>query len=179
MAAHNAAGMCAQRGERRTTMMQRAIWALGGALMVLGAAHADASQLQVGRVRAQPGQSVTVPVIYRKGAGPVATALTTDIRFDTTALAHPRCAAGSALSEGGADKRVMCAEPSPGMLRLVLFGFNQDPVPNGQVATVTFDVSADAQRQPYRLENTPTASDAAGHDFRLARKNGDVGVGGQ
>ncbi len=159
-------------------MTRRAIWGLSGMLVMLGAGKVWAGELEVAHVAAQAGQSVSVPVSYQQGGGTAATALMTDINFDPAALSNPRCAAGAALTSGSADKMVQCAEASPGVLRVILFGLNQNPIPDGEVATVTFDVSATARPRRYALRNLPSASDAAGHDFRLSRKSGAVKVGG-
>jgi len=155
-------------------MRQRAIRFLSGALIVFGTSRAFASDLHIGRVAAQPGQPVTVPVTFIAGHGPAITALSSDIHFDK-GLGNPRCAAGSALA--GVDKVLNCAAVEPGVVRLLIFGLNQDPIPNGEVATVTFDVLKKGRHQLHRLRSVTTASDANGNSLRLARKSGTVRVG--
>lgn len=156
--------------------MQRAIGILGGAIIVFGATQVLAGELQVGRVVGRAGQAVTVPVTFRAGTGAVVTALSTDIRFDKE-LANPRCGTGAAMAGGAADKVVSCAEVSPGLLRVLIYGFNQDPMPNGEVATVTFDVLASVRHRLHRLVNLPDGSDANGNGLRIGRKSGTVRLG--
>lgn len=157
-------------------MTRKMMWALGGALVLCSATHAFAAQLKVGRVKGQPGQSVIVPVTY-DGSGRVAmTALSTDIHYRPEVLSNPRCAAGADLNASGADKTVQCSEPQPGLLRLVVFGLNQNAMPTGEVATVTFDVAADARPRKLQLRSKPSGADAAGNDRPVRRRNGSVRV---
>jgi hypothetical protein len=151
-------------------------WAASGvlaAMMLCSAATAFGGELALGRVIGQPGQPVSVPVLYRQGSGPAMVGLGTDILFDPAALTHPRCSAGSGLA-GATQKTVKCAEPHAGVLRLLVFGLDVSPVPDGEVATVTFDVAAGTRRRLLRLRHTPTAADANGKDITLTRRDGAV-----
>jgi len=162
--------------------MQRAVTAtVVTAGLLMWAAGAFAGQLVIGVAQVQPGQSVTLPVTYVTGkAGKkVAAAVATDIHFNDKVFNNPRCEAGSALSHAAAAKTVKCAEPKPGVLRLAVFGLNVAPMPEGEVALVTFDVAADARPARYRLRQKPSAADAAGNDFRLGPRNGAVHVAKQ
>lgn len=154
--------------------MQRALGVLGGAIIVLSGAQALAGGLQVGRVNARPGQPIAVPVTFTAGRGTAVTALTVDIHFDK-GLTNPRCAQGAAMA--GVDKIVRCAEVDPGQVRLLIFGFNQDAMPSGEVATVTFDVAPNWRHRLHRLLSEVSASDADGKPIQLARKSGTVRVG--
>jgi hypothetical protein len=135
-----------------------------------------AGQLALGRDAGRPGQTVTLPLTYRQGTGTEAAGLATDILFKSSVLTHPRCTAGSVLSR--AAKTVTCAEPQPGLLRVAVYGLNLDPVPDGDVATLTFDVAPGARRGLYLLRNIATGADAQGTDFPLAHRNGAVRVSG-
>lgn len=143
--------------------------------MFTGAATAFAGELTLGRTRGQTGGEVTVPLTYRQSSGPAAAGMATDIRFDPKGLTQPRCAAGAALSSG--QKSVKCAEPQPGLLRVAIYGLNLDPVPDGEVATVTFRVSPQARHGLYRLRHQPSAADAGGKEFTLLRHDGLIRVG--
>lgn len=179
--------MCESLLERLLRAVPRAAALHGWAALVVLAvaillqpAAAVAGQLALARAAGQPGQSVTVPLTYRQWMGSPAAGLATDIVFDPTALTHPHCESGAALDDvGDAAKTVTCAEPQPGLLRLVVFGFNLSPVPDGEVARVTFDVTVGARRRRYLLRHTPGAADAEGTDFPLARRNGVVRVNGR
>jgi len=157
-------------------MKRRALWILGGALLTYAASPTSASDLKIGRLQATAGAPVTVPVTYTAKGAPAATALSTEIRFDK-GLANPRCAAGDAIAGGKADKTVRCGTPEPNVLRIIVFGFNQDPIPSGEIATITFDVLRSGRHRIHRLGNLPLASDGTGREFRLARKSGIVRVG--
>jgi hypothetical protein len=152
-------------------------WAAGllTAALVCNAATAFGGDLALARVTGKRGQPVSVPVLYRQGGGSAAAGLATDIVFDPTVLTHPRCTAGAALGSAN-EKTVKCAEPRPGLLRLLVYGLNLGAVPSGQVAIVTFDVAAGTQRRSLRLRHTPTAADANGKEIPLNHHNGAVRI---
>jgi hypothetical protein len=158
--------------------MQRIQLMIGGTVTLLvlcGASGAFASQLALGNVSGQNGQSVTVPVTYRHSRGRVAVAVGTDITYDRAVLTNPRCDTGSAVSTSGpAAKMVVCGQPKPGVLRLAVVGLNTAPLPDGEVATVTFDVASTKHHRIHPLRHKPGASDAHGTDFRLTRRNGAI-----
>ena len=141
---------------------------------VLCAAEALAGELIVGNVRGRPNGEVSVPVVYSQGTGPPAAAVASDIRFDSKHLRQLRCSPGVAASRG--QKTVKCAEPRRGVLRLAVYGLNLDPIPDGEVATVTFRVSPRARSRVYQLAHTPTAATADGKDFSLTHHNGAIRV---
>lgn len=156
-------------------MQRRMIGAV--TVLVLGsAAQAFAGQLALGKANAKPGRSATVPITFRQG-GPVAVAVGTDITFDTKALSKPRCETGSAVSTSGPGaKMVICSEPKPGVVRLAVLGLNTAPLPNGEIALLTFDVASSTQHQLYVLHQTPGGADANGTDFRLRNRNGSIHI---
>jgi hypothetical protein len=157
-------------------MQTRAIVVLIATAVLSNAAMASGPELVLGSAQSQAGQMVTVPVTYKPGGGRTAVALATDVRFNPATFQNPRCEAGSALIGSNASKSVRCAEPKTGVLRLAIFGLNTEPVPAGEVARITFNVSADARPRAYRLRQKPTAADAAGKDFLLRRRDGTVRV---
>ena len=154
-------------------MNRRAMCMMAGVLMLCGAPRATfGSQLQLGQGRGQAGRSVTLPLTYKLSGGRTAVALATDIQFDPAALSNPRCDSGNVLSRAG--KSVQCAQPRPGLLRIAVFGLNSNPVPEGEVATVTFDVAPGVRPRRVVLRQTPSAADANGTEFRIGRKTGLV-----
>jgi hypothetical protein len=140
------------------------------------ASSAFGGELSLGTGHATRGGTVTLSVIYREANGPAAVGVATDVKFDPNGLTQPHCAVGGALASGTVSKSVRCAEPQAGVLRLAVYGLNRDPVPDGEVATVTFSVAAQARRRMYRLRQRPTAADADGRDFNLAHRTGAVRV---
>ena len=143
-------------------------------MMVAVGAPALAGELSIGDAQARPGSEVTLPITYQQGTGPAAAALASDIRFPR-GLTEWRCAPGAALS--GGQKTVKCAEPKPGLLRIAVYGLNLDPIPDGEVATVTFQVSPAARPAAYRLRHRPSAADATGKDYRLRHHDGILRIG--
>ena len=133
-----------------------------------------AGELSIGDAQAQPGGEATVPITYQQGTGPAAAALTSDIRFSDR-LTQFRCAPGAALS--GGQKTVKCAEPRRGLLRIAVYGLNLDPIPDGEVAIVSFHVPPGMRRRAYRLRNRPSAADAAGKEYPLRHRDGIVRIG--
>lgn len=157
--------------------MRRIVCAAIAIVMTGTAAQAFAGQLALGSASGAPGQSVSLPLTFRQGTGPVAVALGTDVSFNASALSKPRCGAGSALSTSGPTaKLVTCAEPSPGVLRIAVLGLNTAPLPDGEVATVTFDVAPGAREGVVALSVKAGGADALGTDFDLEHSDGSVKV---
>lgn len=142
----------------------------GTALLSSTAPHS--AYLRLGRVRGRRGQSLSVPVVYHSGAGPLATSVAADVIFDPGVFTHPRCQRHTSLTH--ARKTIRCAELEPGHLRMAVYGLNANPVPDGRLATVQFDVAPQARLGLYRLRHVPTASEAAGREFPLVRHGGTV-----
>jgi cohesin domain-containing protein len=161
--------------KRRTLpMSQRGITALLAIGFALGATRASAGELTLKGAKAQPGNQLSVPVVYREDRGLVAAGVATDITFDATVLRNPRCAPGKALA--GSAKTVVCAEVSPGQLRLGIVGLDHGSVPQGEVARVTFDVASNARPGHYQLQHTPSAADADGKDYSLQKQDAQIDV---
>lgn len=115
-------------------------------------------------------------VSYREGAA-AATIVAGEIRFDPRALSAPSCAAGSALQAG--TKSLQCALIKPGVLRLIVFGLDRDPVPEGEIARVGFAATPDLRASRYRLRlRKPTAANADGETVRLLRRNPPIRLAG-
>lgn len=142
-------------------------------LSLLLTPSARAGELVLGNAEVVPGTTVTVPLTYTTG-GRDAVAVASDIRFNATIFQNPRCADGSALAAG---KSVRCATPKRGILRVAVFGLNNDTLPGGELATITFDIPAGAKAGRYKLRNKPSAADKDGSDFRLKHGHGTVSVG--
>lgn len=149
-----------------TAMAWMAAVALGLAPTVLQANEIAISN--VGGLDAEVGATVVVSVAYRSGEPP-ASALAADVRFDRRSLARPRCLAGVALR--GTAKAVQCAEPKPGVVRIIVLGLDREALAEGDLVRVEFDVVA-APRKPnhwVRLRRT-SASTGDGESLRLRRR---------
>lgn len=146
-----------------------------GAVIVASTTAALAGEIRLGDAVVEPGQSVTVPLSY-SASGKTAVAVASDVRFNTSIFKNPRCSGGSALP---ANKSVRCGNPSRGVLRLAIFGLNTDPLPSGELATITFDIPATAKPGRYKLRNKPSAADKDGNDFRLTHGHGAVRIAGK
>ncbi len=146
-----------------------------GLVILAGGQATKAGEIRLGEATVEPGQSVTVPLRY-SASGKTAVAVASDVRFNTSIFKNPRCSGGSALP---ANKSVRCGNPSRGVLRLAIFGLNTDPLPSGELATITFDIPATAKPGRYKLRNKPSAADKDGNDFRLTHGHGTVRVAGK
>jgi len=154
--------------------MNRWIAALIAVPFILDAAAASAGQLTLGRAHARAGSEVAVPLQYRQQHGAAVVALMTDVDVDPTVVTNARCRSGTAATAAG--KTVACSLKGR-RLRVLVFGLNTNVIPDGEVASVTFDVSPHARARLYILRQRSTGADATGREFRLAHGNGAVRVG--
>jgi len=89
-------------------------------------------------------------------------------------LEYPIAEIGPAGST--ADKDVVLSEISPGILRVGVWGLNQNVIGDGIVAYVSFDINPAAINGRTNLENTPSASDPFGNDVPIDGQDGTVSV---
>ena len=116
--------------------------------LLLSAATIPGATLSVGTVRGFPGATVSVPVTVRFGSnGPFSVvAMQADIAFDShrASLVPER---GAALGQ----RRLLSAEPTNGVERLVWYGADLSPFSNGVVAMLSVAVATNAGLSPLPL----------------------------
>lgn len=116
----------------------------------------------------QIGSSFQVPISLDSG-GQGISALSSDFIYDPNYLANPRVTIGNSGSQAGKD--VVFNEVRPGLFRVGVIGLNQNSIPDGEVAYVTFDVLTGGQTS---LRSLPTASDSHGNMIPVTFNNGRI-----
>jgi hypothetical protein len=114
------------------------------------------------------GTSFTTPIIL-DAKGQAISALSNDIIYDPNLLANPRVIIDDSATK--AEKEVIFNEVKPGLLRLGIVGLNQNVIPDGTIAYVTFDV---LKKDQVSLRGQPTASDPQGKMISVIFRNGKI-----
>lgn len=100
---------------------------------------AQAATLTAGSASATLGDTnVSVSVSFSSGLYEDVATLNFDLNFDSTSFVAKNAVAGEAAQN--ADKKLHYTQPTEGKLRIVVSGLNQDVIPDGEVAKVSFDV---------------------------------------
>ena len=123
--------------------MARAFWTWGliGASLVLCPAAAFAVTLTIAYSAAEVGGGrVAVPVSIDCWAGEEASTVQFDIAFDDDLMSLIDVTPGMAAADAG--KQVSLSSLAPGVVRVIVAGFNQTPIPNGVIAEADFNVNA-------------------------------------
>ena len=116
--------------------------------LLLASAAVHGATLSVGTVRGFPGVTVSVPITVRFGSnGPFSVvAMQADIAFDShrASMAAER---GATLG----SRRLLSAEPTNGVERLLWYGADLTPFSNGVVAMLSVAVATNAGLSPLPL----------------------------
>jgi hypothetical protein len=129
----------------------------------LANAQTPGAVLTLGIGSGLPGQSVALPLALANNGAAAITAVTIDATFDPTQLAYQSVQAGGAASAAG--KAVSASSPSPGIVRIVVFGLNQAAIADGELAVISFGISSSALSSgtnPLALANVSAADSSAG-----------------
>ena len=105
------------------------------------------------------GRKVTIPIKLQAGKTAVS-ALSNDIRYDSTVLEHPVVVPGPASK--AAKKFVVSSKPGNGVFRIGVLGLNNKALRDGIVAYVTFTIKPNAPGGETILRSSPTASSKTG-----------------
>jgi hypothetical protein len=122
------------------------------------------------------GGAVAFPVSLLCPPGQRVAALQFDIEFDPSALKMPAkdgVLAGTAAKAAG--KQVNYSTVSPGTVRVLIVGFNQETVASGEVATFAFSVAHERPRalEPVHIRNA-VLSDPNGNTVPVQGQDGGV-----
>ena len=140
------------------------------------AAGSPTAVISAGSGSGNPGDAnISVPVSLNSQDGAQVAGLNFDLSFDDSRLNVSNVTSGSAAS--GAGKIMSWSQPSSSTLRVIIFGLNQDAIPNGTVANVIFNVlvSAVSGASPLTLSNA-AATDPGGSGIQVTLNNGTFTV---
>ena len=132
-----------------------------------------AASVNLGTGEGSAGGSVTIPITLSGGSGIAATSM--DISYERSQLANPSAEIGP--SAQSADKKVFASTTPEGLFRIGVVGMNLNEIPDGVVATISFDVLADAASgKTVVVGNVPSGSDAKGNAIGISGRKGVITV---
>jgi len=102
------------------------------------------------------GTNVPVSVSLKSLYGAQVVALNFDLTYDSARLSVGSVTLGAAASSAG--KLISWSLPAPNRIRVLVVGLNQDTIPDGAVAVVSFNVQAGARRGASPLTLTSVVS---------------------
>jgi hypothetical protein len=140
------------------------------------AAGSPTAVISAGSGLGDPGDAnISVPVRLNSQDGAQVAGLNFDLSFDDSRLNVSNVTIGSEAS--GAGKVMSWSRPSSNTVRVIIFGLNQDTIPNGPVANVIFNVLVGAApgTSPLTLSNA-AATDPVGSGIGVALNNGSFTV---
>lgn len=147
---------------------------LAAALLALpvGVAAQSGASLSVGNASGLPGAvSISVPVNLSSGGGAQIAGLSFTLTFDSSRLAFASCADGP--SADAALKDAACNPQGASAVRVIIFGLNQNAIPDGTVVYVRFNVLSGAT--PGTSALTPSnlaATDPSGNPVTIGGSDG-------
>ena len=147
-------------------------------LVLAGADVIQAATLTLGNSSGALGtEDVIVPVNIASGAGENVAGINLDINYSATQLSFNGVSAGQAAID--ADKSVSSSTPAEGVIRIVVFGVNQNSMNDGVMANVNFDIPAGASVGEVVLSvSNAVATDPDANEVTLSTVNGSVMITG-
>jgi hypothetical protein len=140
-------------------------------------ANAATAALTVADVVApSEGNSISVPILISAPPEHRVAALQFDVEFDPSALTLPSAAGvveGAAAKAAG--KQVSFSKTSPGKVRVLVVGFNEEVIANGEVAKINFSMARQRMQalEPISLRNV-VLSDPNGVEIAVKSGNGGL-----
>jgi cohesin domain-containing protein/dockerin type I repeat protein len=111
--------------------------------LALAAAAAQAATIDLGEIRAEPGEtSVTIPIVLTNDPGDEVAALQVDVDYSDSVLALVSVDPGPTAE--AAAKEVVFNPLDADTLRVIVAGFNQNLIADGVVAYLVFNVKPEA-----------------------------------
>jgi len=117
------------------------------------------------------GATITVPLIMSSNDS--ATGFNLDINYDSNALGNPIISASQSLVS--AEKSISSSSPLNGVFRMIVIGLNQNIIPEGEIASLTFEINSDASDGSANLSiSNLNATNANGESVLFESQNGSV-----
>lgn len=156
--------------------IQRALSLIMGWVCLVVPGVCAAATLQPGGAVTQSGAAFAVPVALGRSESEAVAAIQFEITFDATRFGFAGATAGQPLVDAG--KQLQAAEVSAGRWRLVAFGFNQNVISAGVIATLQFNTLPASPAGEYLIQaENPVVSDANGIRISTQTGSGTVTIG--
>jgi len=146
-------------------------------LMIMAAGFASAADpvVSIGTGNGLRGDTVQVPVTLTNVSGINLSAISVDVGFDANVLENPSAVVGPAGS--AADKGVAInPNYSPGVMRVLLFGINQNVINNGIIFYVNFTIKPAAAYGVTVLTSKPSGSTPDARYVTMSGVNGALNI---
>lgn len=141
---------------------------------IIGNAQARPS-VDLGNTSAKVCEQVTIAITLTNQPGVEISATSNDIGYDSYYLTPKQCTLGPAGEE--ASKTLASNIVEPGLYRVGILSLsNLNPIPNGILAYITFEISCGAPAGKYNLINEPSCSSPGGDPIVADGKNGSIEV---
>ena len=130
-------------------------------LMVAAAAAFASPKARLRASRTCPGGTTTVRLTVHEIGG--FTAASADLRVGAARLTEPRCA----QPPNGVRKAALCSQPDARMVQVGIFGFNDDPLSDGELFRVRLAVPDDARPGRYPISAILRFARSDGSEFEV------------
>jgi len=141
---------------------------------ILSNAQAKPS-VDLGYTSGKACEQVTIAITLKNEPGVEIAATSNDIGYDSSYLTPKQCILGPAGEE--ASKTLASNIVEPGLYRVGILSLsNLNPIPNGILAYITFEISCGAPAGKYNLINNPSCSSPGGDPIVADGKNGSIEV---
>ncbi len=147
-------------------------------LALLGCtAWGQSIQVDLGSASASAGAVVQVPVFLISSGGAQPAGIQLDLSFNASILTFNSASAGPAASAAG--KSAVSHSSTPGALRVIVFGMNQNVMADGTIAWIEFKIAAAAVAsiQPVSV-TAASASTPLGQNIPVSFSGGNLIVQG-
>jgi len=135
-----------------------------------------AATLQPGGAVTQPGADFTIPLVLGRSEAEAVAAIQLEIVFDANRFSFAGAQAGQPLVD--AAKELQAAQVNPGRWRVVAFGFNQNVIAAGVIATLQFETLPAIPAGEYLVQGqNPVVSDPNGIRITTQVGSGTITVG--
>ena len=130
-----------------------------------------APSIDLDSVTGNIGDIVTVSITLINERWTEIVGTTNYIEFNPDYLSFIGCTIGPAGE--AANKDPQCNETSPGLIKAGVFGINLDPIPDGVIAYLNFEVLACGD---HVLVNVPDAANPSGDPVEVSGEDGEISI---
>jgi len=142
------------------------------------AGNLEAATLTVGSNYGSPGEKdIPIPINLSSTPSEEVSGFNFELNFDISRLSFKEVTLGPKSTEAG--KSLSTSRPSADVVRIIVIGFNQNIIENGEVLNFTFDILSSASAGVAELNIlNPSISDPQGELLTVSTENGEIVVDG-
>ena len=110
---------------------------------VASSSPVEGPTLELGDAQVEPGGTANLTLELNTPDNTDVASLSTDITYDSSILSNFSASIGTAGEEAG--KSIESSSPAQDTFRVGVLSFSTDPIPDGAVAELSFDIASDAE----------------------------------